>query len=51
MRTLALLVGLVLLVSSIVILFTETKRETLGFALGMCLLAGFSFRFATEEEI
>jgi hypothetical protein len=51
MRIVLLIVGLILLISAIVILFTETKRETLGFAIGMATLAGFCFRVVTEEDI
>jgi hypothetical protein len=51
MRAMMLLVGLVLLVSSIVIIFTETKRETLGVAVGAAVIAGFCFRISTEDDI
>jgi hypothetical protein len=51
MRAFILLIGLVLLVSAIVIIFTETKKEALGSAVGAAVIAGFCFRISTEDDI
>lgn len=50
MKLLFLAVGLVLLVSSIVIIFTESKRDALGLAICMSCVAGYCFRITTEEN-
>lgn len=50
MKILPLFFGVILLVMSIVILFTEMTRDTMGIALGMCVVAGWLFRAVTEED-
>lgn len=50
MKIIILLISLILLVSAIIILYTETEKSALGSAPVMCTLAGFGFRIVTEED-
>lgn len=50
MKLLILFIALVFMVTAIVIVFTETKREVIGCALVMSAIAGFGFRMVTSDD-
>lgn len=50
MKAVILLIALVLLISAISIICTETKISSLGIALGLCVIAGYLFKEVTNED-
>lgn len=51
MKIFLLLIAIVLLVSAVVIMYTEKSRESIGLGMIMCGISGYLFRMVTDDDL